>query len=347
MLVGLPNGPATQAQEFWLPASADTLVQRARADSNDPVAHHLVALAWLNEGKWDRAERAFREALAVNPRYAAAHLGVAVLVIAQNPDEFAPPWMRRNRRGRVVQLDSLLGVVSEAVRTALLIDPLVDLPAPDAPVDTAPPRHVADNAPVSALWDHARATAKLGRFEPGIHDLGLIVRRSWREEHRDSAHPLAYLLTNDMRYMEAYWRDRVGRAWAAEQGYRQVLAFDLGFWMAHVRLGDLYERLGRLEESLAERRQAAFLNPGDPMLQVDLALTLGRLGRLEAADSAFADAETRLPRYSLIPYHRGQIAWLRNDAAAARAAFERFLALAPRNLARQIEDARVSLMALP
>ncbi|HEX9631701.1 MAG TPA: hypothetical protein VGA02_04480 [Gemmatimonadales bacterium] len=121
-----------------------------------------------------------------------------------------------------------------------------------------------------------------------------------------------------MRYMEAYWRDRLGRAWAAEQGYRQVLAFDLGFWMAHVRLADLYERLGRLDEALAERREAAFLNPDDPMLLVDLGLTLGRLGRLEAADSALA-----------------------------RAAFERFLTLAPRSLARQIEDARVSLLAIP
>lgn len=344
----LPTVRAAAAQEFWLPAPEDSLAALVRADSNDPVAHHLVALAHLNRRRLDDAERALREALVVDPRYAPAHLGLAVVMLQRHAEVFLPPWMARTRkRLSRHQLDSLVQVVSARVRTAVLLDPLVDLTAPDAPSDTATPRPAADNAGFARLWEYARATARQGRFEPGVRVFGLLIKRSWKREHADSTHPFTYLVTNDFRYLEAYWRERAGRLWEAEQGYRQVLGFDLGFWMVHRRLADLFERRGRMEESLAERQEAVFLNPDDPMLLVDLARTFGRMGRLEEADSAYAAAEVRLPRYPLIPYHRGQIAWLRGDAAGAREAFERFLVLAPSCLARQIEDARVSLLALP
>jgi len=341
----LPAAPAG-AQTFWLPGPEDSLVARARADSNDPVAHHLVALARLNRRKFDQAEQALREALAVDPRYAPAHFGLAVLTLERHADEFAPPWLRRRRRLSPAQLDSVLHRVSASVRTAVLLDPLVELTAPGAPADTGLPRAAAASRGEDARFELARAWARQGRFEPGVALLEGLVARSLRQEESDSAHPLTYLLTNDFRYLDAYWRERAGRFWAAEQGYRQVLAFDLGFWMAHVRLASLYERAGRLDEALAERRQAVFLNAGDPMLLVDLAQTLGLAGQLAAADSAFAQAMERLPRHPMIPYHRGRIAWLRGDTAGVRAGFGRFLALAPSGMAREIEDARLALTAI-
>ena len=348
LLLGLTYAPSAWGQAFWLPAPPDSLYAGARIDSNDATAHHLAALAHLNDEEPVLADEAFRRALAVDPRYAPAHLGVAILVMVRHPEVFGPPWVRRGRRPPPqAMVDSLVQIVSTGVRAAVLFDPLVDLTAPGAPRDSSPPGTPSENATQGGLWEFARALARNGRFEPGLRIWQLLINRSWRAEQADSAHPLTYLVTNDLRYMEAYWQDRLGRAWAAEKGYRQVLAFDLGFWMAHVRLADLYEQVGRLEEALAERREALALNASDPVLLVELARTLGRLGQLDAADSVFAEAMTKLPRYPLIPYYRGQLAWLRADAAAARAAFERFLVLAPRRLVREIEEARLALQAIP
>jgi Tfp pilus assembly protein PilF len=62
-------GPgAAGAQEFWLPAPLDSLIARARADSNDPQLHHMVALAYLNRERYAEAEATFREILAIDPR---------------------------------------------------------------------------------------------------------------------------------------------------------------------------------------------------------------------------------------------------------------------------------------
>lgn len=335
------------AQEFWLPAPADSVYAWARVDSNDAAAHHMAALAHLNDDELALAEDQFREALAVDPHYPPAHLGLAILTLVLHPEVFGPPWVRRGKRPPPQSVvDSLVRRVAAGFRTAVLFDPLVDLVATSAPPDSSLPRPPSDRASEGDLWEFARAMARAGRFEPGLRVWQKLINRSWRAEQADSAHPLTYLVTNDLRYMEAYWHDRLGQAWAAEQGYRQVLTFDLGFWMAHVRLADLYERVGRVEDALAERREAAQVNPEDPVLVVELARTLGRVGQLEAADSAFAKAIARLPRSPLIPYYRGQIAWLRADAEGARAAFEQFLAMAPRSLTREIEDARLALQAI-
>lgn len=127
--------------------------------------------------------------------------------------------------------------------------------------------------------------------------------------------------------------------------YREVLVSDVGFWMAHVRLAELFETLKQWGEALHERHQALVLNPADPMLQVDLGVTMARSGRAGEADSVLA-LQAALPRMALIPYHRGELAWLRNDPQTARTAYETFLALAPARLVGEIADAQVRLEVL-
>jgi tetratricopeptide (TPR) repeat protein len=333
------------AQQFWLPGPRDSLEVAARADSNDPVLHHLVALAYLNQERVEPAERAFHEALAIDPRYAPAWLGLGVATLVRHPDLFLPRWARPRRRNTTANPDSVLRDASAKLRTAFLLDPLVDLLAPGAPRDTTSPR-IYYGTPLYAKWEGARESARRGRNEAAILVLSELIQESLQAETRDSADPLAFLLTNDLRYSQAYFRSRIGQVWGAEQTYRSVLTYDLGYWMAHVRLAELYERVGRKEEAVAERREALVLKPDDPMLELDLGLALARSGQLAAGDSLLARAAERLPRYALIWYHRGQIAWLQGDAPAARAA-ERFLALAARRLEKEIADARLALQGIP
>jgi hypothetical protein len=49
-----------------------------------------------------------------------------------------------------------------------------------------------------------------------------------------------------------------------------------------------------------ERHEAVGLDPTDPMLQLDLGLTLARTGQLDAADSTLALVEAQLPRYAMV-----------------------------------------------
>jgi tetratricopeptide (TPR) repeat protein len=373
-------------QEFWIPGPLDSLVVVAAIDSNDPVAHHRVALGYWNRRKLDLAERAFREALAADPRYAPAHLGLALITIERFPD-LIPRSVRRPKKPSAEALEADERARA-SYRMAFLLNPLVDLSLPDAPVDSSPipvfafgnrteaaglraywamlqgnfrrafglsqwivQQHetfqAAGPIPSEVLWIRALSGARLGFFEPGIRDLVLLVERSRAAEAADSTPgSLRFLVTNDLRYLLAYFRSRARHTFSAINTYREVLVSDLGFWMAHVRLAELHESASQWDEAVAERREALTLRPDDPMLLLDLGRTLAATGRLDAADSALAQAAEQLPRYALIPYLRGATAWARGDRQGALAGYQRFLALAPRRYAREIEEANARLLSL-
>jgi hypothetical protein len=62
------------SQETMTSWRLDSLVQRARRDSNDATAHYQVAMGYWDRKKWDEAEKALRQALVVAPSYREAHL---------------------------------------------------------------------------------------------------------------------------------------------------------------------------------------------------------------------------------------------------------------------------------
>jgi len=380
VLLARPSG-VVRAQDFWLPAGMDSLRAAAAADSNDPVRHHAVALAYLNRRKLTEAENAFRAALAADPRYAPALFGLAVIALDRHPELLRPPGKKRPSEKLTQTRDSVFG----QYRRAFLLDPLVGLSLPAAPVDTAlvltrfgdvefagmaaffallrgaygaafiearwvleqyDTYQVSGRVPSEVLWVYAMSGARLGRFEPGIRALNILVDRAEQEAQADTTRLPRFLEVNDLRYLLAFFRSKAGHVWSAINTYREVLVSDLGYWVAHERLGDLFESLHQWDEAVHEREQARELDPTNPMLQFELGVTLARAGRAVVADSVLAEAEAALPRMALIPYHRAELAWMRNDPASARAGYETFLTLAPAALADEIADAQMRLKVL-
>ena len=99
-------------------------------------------------------------------------------------------------------------------------------------------------------------------------------------------------------------------------------------------------------EAIEEFREAVSTNPDDASLLLDLGVVLREAGqRAEAAD-LLRRAESANPRDSRVPYHLGITLQEAQDTVAARAEFQRFLALAPSRYDREIADARQRLAAL-
>ncbi len=101
------------------------------------------------------------------------------------------------------------------------------------------------------------------------------------------------------------------------------------------------------EQGLAERRLALDVNPEDPDLLTDYAGALIRLGRLAEAQAPLAEAASYNPRDARVPYLRGLVAESLGQPVEARAALERFLALAPSRFAGERADAQQRLARLP
>ena len=210
------------------------------------------------------------------------------------------------------------------------------------------------------LWHHGQAAARTGRSAEAIQDFAMLTGRARAQEGHEPdsleqfmtrftlfADNGLELLTNEFRYVLGLMYFLGGRLDEATAIFQRVLEFDLGAYQAHVQLARIYEARQQWAKAIAERRSAVATNPDDPSLLIDLGATLMRVGQLEEAVGVLEEATELAPRNPRATFTLGLAAAERQDVAASRRAFNRFLALAPSSDAYQIGEARRRLAELP
>jgi len=203
-----------------------------------------------------------------------------------------------------------------------------------------------ENIPASVLWVYALAAAHDGRYGSAATAIVDLLERALRQEQSDSLLQIP-LETNDYRYILAVLLQRDRLRSRAIQYFQEALVADVGLYMAHVRLAELYQAEGLWEEAVAERRRALEVNPDDPSLLLELGHTLALAEQEDEAAAILRQALEANPRNPMTAYVLGLVELdLRGDSAAGRAALERFLAAAPSKMGREIADARLRLQAL-
>jgi Tfp pilus assembly protein PilF len=351
----------------------DSLEARAARESLDAVAHYQVALGYLQRERFDRADSALRRALSLDPRYADAHLALAV---AQDGNRRY--WNQLQRRGDSAVAAERLARAS-LMRRAFLLDPLVDIrvlayadqrrgaahPALREmarqaqlgygwlylSLDRAMARELEhhgglrDSVPPGLLWFHALAGARANQLPAAIQDMAALVRLSAAAQHGDSLQAFP-LLTNEFRYILAALNQRAGRRTTAFALYREVLEQDVGNFMAYVQLARIHEEGEEWSQALQARRQAVAVNPEDPSLVRDLGMTLSKMQRYAEAESALVRARDLNPLDPVTHYELGLARLFLGNQSDGRASLATFLELAPSRLTAMIADAR-QLLARP
>lgn len=206
-------------------------------------------------------------------------------------------------------------------------------------------RDARERMPEAILLYRGLAAAHLGRWEVATGDIRILYERERTIEDEDELIHVP-LDTNHYRYMLGVLLARSGALEEADSLLREAAAADLGLYMAHVHLADLAEQRGDVPAALAERQRAVNANPDDASLHLDLGVSYARQGMLTEAAGAVENAIVLNPSAPAGWYIIGVIRAARAENDAARAAFERFIALAPSRMAAQIEDARTRLVAL-
>src|ERR1019366_4622026 len=98
--------------------------KRVKAASNHPAAHYNVAIGYWQAKRWDDVDRELRAAIALQQRFAEAHLALAFLPFARDQhmldgytsDKALPDNIRAALKQR-----------TDEYRRAFVIDPMVDL----------------------------------------------------------------------------------------------------------------------------------------------------------------------------------------------------------------------------
>ena len=385
LLVVLPAAAAfpaaLPAQRIKLPASLSDLEARARHDSDDAAAQYNVALAYWNAKRWDDADSAFHRALRIDPRFAPAYIGIAYLPYAQRSTLFDDVYEDRvpdEWKPKVKTSD-------EMYHRAMLIDPLTDLRLAGAArvssqaaqeylkewygewlADYEEGRDYYYNGdfekayndftrvirdfrvgelPAELLRYHGLSAAQIGRNDEALKDFQTLAARSDSASKKDTVIHFQ-LKTNDYRYIVGVLQERLGQLNDAIDSYRTAAQNDLGLFMAHVHLANMYEQHAMWPQAIRERQAAVNANPDDPSLQLDLGETLAQAGQWQDAEKALKDAQAGNPRDARVPYYLGVVAIQLNETDEAKNELTRFLAIAPSRYERQVADAKKRLDAL-
>ncbi|HYU09907.1 MAG TPA: tetratricopeptide repeat protein [Gemmatimonadales bacterium] len=385
IVLGLGMGAGTARAQFRLPMKLEELERRMHADSNDPAAHFNVALAYWNAKRWQDTDKALRTAIMLDPRFAPAYVALAYLPFAQRsslwdevrenrvPDEWKARMEESDqffrhaymidpfvelRSGDVVQerssayLDELEMFFGEYVRDYFDgIDQYFQAKYQDSydrltrVINYLDGDRHPDRVPNNVFWWHGLASARVEKWPDAIADFDRLVDRSLAPTKRDSLVHFP-LRTNEFRYILAYVKQRSGAVNEAIDLYREALTNDIGLYMAHVRLADMYETAQMFPQAIKSRQNAVNANPDDESLLLDLGKTLAVAGQPQEAVKTLRQAASVNPRDPRPSFYLGIVLEQMGQKDDARAAFSQFTSLAPSRYDRQISIAKQHLAAL-
>jgi len=384
-VLGLGLGAGAAQAQFRLPMKLEELERRVHADSNDPAAHFNVALAYWNAKRWQDADKSLRTAILLDPRFAPAYVALNYLPYAQRPslwnevreNRVPNEWKARMeesdqffrhaymidpfvelRSGDVVQprssayLEELEMFYGEYVRDYFDgLDQFFQARYQDAydrftrVINSLDGDRHPERIPNNVFWWHGLASARVEKWPDAIADFDKLVDRSLEPTKRDSLVHFP-LRTNEFRYILAYVKQRSGAVNEAIDLYREVLTNDIGVYMAHVRLAEIYETAQMLPQAINSRRNAVNANPDDESLLLDLGKTLALAGQPQEAVKTLRQATSVNPRDPRPSFYLGIVLEQMGQKDDARAAFTQFTALAPSRYDRQITIAKQHLATL-
>lgn len=346
VLVALAASGPVQAQQ------TDSVVPSA-ADSLDAQLQYRLAMQAWDAEQYATADSLLREALLIDPWLPEANLAAGYLPFDQYRK--LSEWVEKDRVP-----DSLTAVVEAArehLRLATLVDPFVGWGKSDFTFlpSWAMKNFTARERARLPDWFFYWRGLSYARGQEYANALGDFTELLTRLEQARDSQPTSALLplvSNEVRYLMAVVELKAGRTIEARQHFEQVLAQDLGMYMAHVKLADLHERNGAWNAAIRERERAAETKPGDPVLLYQLATTLARAARLAEADTAVSSAIELNPHNAEYVYLAARVRLALGDTARAVTTYQRFMSMAPSSLdaervAAQAQIARLSRPASP
>ena len=372
------------AQRIKLPVKMSELQARARQDSLDPLAHYYVALGYWDEKKWDDVERELREAIALQPRQADAWLALAYLPFGKSSRLWDDIYEKPMKPEVQKTYDAFDAASRRAYLIDPLVSQVIigaTMPKKSAFWDWDPEYYdtwyqawddistgnytrayfnfsqmiklYQDNLsrdeqqlPAGWVWGRGMSAAHLGKTPESVRDLTNLMTREMKERKVDTTDMLPFE-SNDYRYLiAAVWQhgDSLDQAMAL---YKQVVATDVGYYMAYVKMADIYEADRAYPEAIAMRKHAVDANPDDPSLLMDLGVTQGKAGAFQAAVESLEEAIQDNPRDVRAYFWLAIALQQLGKNSEARGAYQHFVDVAPSRYERQIAMARQRLAELP
>lgn len=359
----------------------------AREDTNDAQRLYFFALRQWKEHHWRETDSLLRLTIQLEPRYAEAYLALYYLPFARRPSLRNEELRGHVPESWQAALKEANRFYQRAFRTDPMVSlnilsVVYDFEEPRA-IDFAPSEYLEyqrccawavdfglgryrsayerlktlaqreydetkhpDRVPDGLLWYRGLAAAHTVQLDAAIADFRVLLDRSLKKVQRDDIVHVP-LEDNEYRFMLAALNHVAGHTDTAIVLYQEALEHDLGLVMAHTYLASIYDKTGKAEDAMTERRRAAEVSSDDPTALFDLAMSLFNWGMTNQADQPLHQAITLNARYSPPYYLLGRVDEDLGRVTDAREHYKKFLALAPLRLDDLRASAQQRLDSLP
>jgi tetratricopeptide (TPR) repeat protein len=156
--------------------------------------------------------------------------------------------------------------------------------------------------------------------------------RCWRDSQTLFAHAVAVTKDNDIAHINlGVALEQQGKLDEALAEYREAERLAPGRYQVHNNLGNLLANMGKPKEALAEYHEAVRLDPGLPFLHDGLGSELAELGRFSEAMNEFTNAARLDPAYPWPHFEMGKTLLKQGRDAEAMDQFREALRIEPDN----------------
>ena len=290
------------------------LRQALQRDSGMVTARTRLADLLREQEQWNRAVRHYRLALAADPTYGEAEIGLGLIAKGQGRIESAMAHFRR-----AVRHNPFLAEGFANLGTAHLQKGEWNL--------------AVQELEKALSIEPANAQVHLNR--------GTALSRSGRQPQALEAFAEAVRLDPDLskaHYSLGLARAQAGQPTQAIEAFRQAIRLDPADADYHYNLGVAHNELGQLEEALAAFREAVRLRPEDAEGHSSLGLAYAQLGRLSEALQAFQKTASIRPNDPETRFFLGMAHLTLGDRESALQEHETLIRLGAHRRAGMLKD---------
>lgn len=260
--------------------------QLARVGTGSYAAYdlYLRGLAGLNHASDESLERSielFEAALAEDPGFAEAHVGISQALLRQGIFYVSPAVAFPRAMvaaNRAIELNPKL---SDAYVAKAFINTEYEWNWEEADRLFRKGLEMAPGKASSHQW-YQNLLRDLGRCEEAVRHGRIAARLD----------PLSPIVAQDLAYTHYYCRDYN----EAVRRYREAVALDSAVAIIHMRLGMALSELGRYDEAVAAGQRAVELSNREPVILAALARTLADAGRTAEARHLLFEIESLAAR---------------------------------------------------
>jgi tetratricopeptide (TPR) repeat protein len=319
-----PDLPRLQLDNF-LPAVREQVqkaYKAAQANPNDPETSGQLGMVLDAYEQYDSAEACYRRAHMLDVRSfrwlyllgwvqeaqgihekAAASLGNAV-------------WLKKDDLPAQLRLAATLLVIGQWTESRTVAELTARQHPESAEAHYNLGRALAGAGDTAAaIASYLKACELFPQYGAAHYALAMAYRKLGREE--ESRQQLAF-----------YDQNRTAVPPLDDPLRREVTALNLGS-VAHIRRGADLERVGRLDEAIAEQQAALRVDPGAVQAHINLVALYGRLGRFGEAERHYQAAVAIDSNQADLHYNYGVLLLKQGRASDAETAFLESLRIDP------------------